>query len=80
MEGLRRAHPDLANQALAFSRGITSRPGLLALALLVTWVTADDHHTSVTTDDSAAVTNLFYAWVYFHRLSLLIAINDAATI
>ncbi len=59
MEGLRRAHPDLANQALAFSRGITSRPGLLALALLVTWVTANDHHTSVTTDDSAAVTNLF---------------------
>lgn len=53
---------------------------LLALALLVTGVAANDHHSSVTTDDSAAVTNLFYAWVYFHRLSLLIAINDAATV
>jgi len=52
----------------------------LALALFVARVTANHHHSSMTTDDSATVTNLFYAWVYFHRLSLLIAINDAATV
>ena len=38
----------------------------LALALLVTWVLADDHDATVATDDLALVANLLDAWVYLH--------------
>jgi hypothetical protein len=38
----------------------------LALALLVTWVLADDHDSTVATDDLALVANLLDAWVYLH--------------
>ena len=38
----------------------------LALALLVTWVLADNHDATVATDDLALVANLLDAWVYLH--------------
>jgi len=38
----------------------------LALALLVTWVLADDHDSTVATDDLALVANLLDAWVNLH--------------
>ncbi|MEY4741683.1 MAG: hypothetical protein RL672_433 [Actinomycetota bacterium] len=38
----------------------------LALALLVTWVLADDHDATVATNDLALVANLLDAWVYLH--------------
>ena len=38
----------------------------LALALLVTWVLADHHDSTVTTDDLALVADLLDAWVYLH--------------
>ena len=38
----------------------------LALALLVTWVVADNHDATVTTNDLALVANLLDAWVYLH--------------
>jgi hypothetical protein len=38
----------------------------LALALLVTWVLADDHDSTVAADDLALVANLLDAWVYLH--------------
>jgi hypothetical protein len=39
---------------------------VLALALLVTWVLADNHDATVATDDLALVANLLDAWVYLH--------------
>jgi hypothetical protein len=39
---------------------------VLALALLVAWVLADDHDATVATDDLALVANLLDAWVYLH--------------
>jgi hypothetical protein len=45
----------------------TSRSGkVLALALLVAWVLADDHDATVATDDLALVANLLDAWVNLH--------------
>jgi hypothetical protein len=38
----------------------------LALALLVTWVVADNHDSTVATDDLALVANLLDAWVNLH--------------
>jgi hypothetical protein len=68
---------------------------VLALALLVTWVFADDHHVAVTTNDLALVADLLNAGVYLHDVSfslssyrgsgryfpvgLLVSINDATT-
>jgi hypothetical protein len=43
---------------------------VLALALLVTWVFADDHHVAVTTNDLALVADLLDAGVYLHDVSL----------
>ena len=39
---------------------------MLALALLVAWVVADNHDATVATDDLALVANLLDAWVYLH--------------
>ena len=66
---------------------------MLALALLVTRVFADDHHVAVTTNDLALVADLLNAGVYLHDVSLslssyrdpavtfqcllLVSINDA---
>ena len=53
------------------SREIFSyKPWVLALALLVTRVLADDHHVSVAADDLALVTDLLNAGVYLHGVSL----------
>jgi hypothetical protein len=38
----------------------------LALALLVTWVLADDHYSTVTANYLALVANLLDAWVNLH--------------
>jgi hypothetical protein len=39
----------------------------LALTLLVTWVVADNHDATVTTNDFALVANLLNAWVNLHE-------------
>ncbi len=39
---------------------------MLALALFVAWVVADNHDATVATDDLALVANLLDAWVYLH--------------
>jgi len=45
------------------------RAKLLALALLVTWVLADDHDSTVTANYLALVANLLNAWVNLHVLT-----------
>ena len=51
---------------------------MLALALFVAWVFADNHDATVATDDLALVANLLDAWVYLHVsyfcLGLLLAV------
>jgi hypothetical protein len=44
--------------------------GLLALALLVTRVLANDHHFGVTTNYLALIADLLNAWVDLHALTL----------
>jgi len=39
---------------------------LLALALLVTKVVANDHDATITTNDFALVADLLHAWLNFH--------------
>ena len=39
---------------------------MLALALFVAWVVADNHDATVATDDLALVADLLDAWVYLH--------------
>jgi hypothetical protein len=59
----------------------------LALTLLVTRVVADNHDTTVATNDLALVANLLDAWVYLHvsffclgsKNRLLVAINDSTS-
>jgi len=46
----------------------------LALALLVTWVLADDHDSTVATDDLALVANLLDAWVNLHVSYFLLGV------
>lgn len=41
----------------------------LALALFVTWITADNHDASVTTDYATVVTNFLNAGFYLHEAS-----------
>jgi hypothetical protein len=59
----------------------------LALSLFVTRVVADNHDTTVATNDLALVANLLDAWVYLHvsffclgfKNRLLVAINDSTS-
>ena len=60
----------------------------LALALLVTWVFADDHDSTVAANDLALVANLLDARVYLHvsyffsgllLAGLFVAVGDSAT-
>jgi len=55
---------------------------MLALALLVAWVVADNHDATVTTNDFALVANLLDAWVYLHVsyfcLGLLLTVFQTA--
>jgi hypothetical protein len=44
----------------------------LTLALLVTWVVADNHDATVTTNDFALVADLLNAWVNLHDFFLFI--------
>jgi hypothetical protein len=60
----------------------------LALALLVTWVLADDHDSTVAANDLALVANLLDARVYLHvsnfflgllLADLFVSVSDSAT-
>ena len=59
-------------------------PEHLALALLVTYVLADHHDATMTTDDLALVADLLDAWLHLHGYSfssfslLLVSVDDAA--
>ena len=48
----------------------------LALALLVTWVVADNHDSTVATDDLALVADLLHAWINLHANFLLLVANQ----
>ena len=57
--------------------GPTSEERLgLALALLVTWVFADHHDTSVATDDLALVADLLNAGLYLHDVSFSFSLSS----
>ena len=56
----------------------------LTLALLVTWVVADDHDATVAANDFALIANLLNAWVNLHDLApvfneLLVTVNNATS-